>query len=261
MITQFRRFSFSTIALGMAACLAYTASLADGGDESPRGDASRWGLGVMGVAGPEPYRGVDNKAEVWPVVTYENRWVRFMGPQVDFKLGNTGPVSYALTASYSRNGYQSDDSAYLAGMEDRKDGFWLGGKINWKTPVVSLTTAWKTDVSNNSKGQQVSLAAERRFRFDSLGVTPSLGVKWQDDDYVNYYYGVKRSEARANRAAYSGTSTFSPEIGIRFDYQVAPKHMIMLDTGVTFLGSSIKDSPLVDRSSVYQVRAGYMYLF
>ena len=101
----------------------------------------------------------------------------------------------------------------------------------------------------------------RNFRSGALTVTPRIAANWHDDKYVDYYYGVKSTEARAGRARYVGESTTNAEVGVRFGYAVTPRHNVFVDVSATALGSSIKDSPLVEKSSESSVRFGYLYNF
>lgn len=249
-----------------ALVFALTALLASGASQAQDTDSketegSKWGVGLIGIYKERPYRDFDNKAEAWPLVTYENKWVRVFGPGLDVKLGKTGSVSYALTASYIKEGYSSDDSQFLTGMNDRKASIWAGGRVTWNNEIANLSASWQGDASGNSKGQRFSLGAERRFTFGDWGVSPRLVATWLDKKYVEYYYGVASSEVRADRAFYEGSSTVNTEIGVRMDYRLAPQHTLLLDVGTTLLGSGIKDSPLVNRSSVPDVRLGYLYRF
>ncbi|GAA5162945.1 MipA/OmpV family protein [Viridibacterium curvum] len=243
------------------ALLSHGASYAQqesaGGGQPPEG----WGLGVVASASQKPYRDVDGKAEVWPMLTYENRWIRLFGPGLDVKLGKTGPVSYALTAGMSREGYRASDSSYLDGMDERKGGIWLGGRVMWEAGFAKLSAAWQADASSHSDGQKVTLGVERRFAVDNLGFTPRVKAIWLDRKYVDYYYGVSASEARSNRPQYAGSSTVNSELGLRVDYRLTPAQTVFLDAGVTMLGSAIKDSPLVGRSTVGEARLGYLYRF
>jgi outer membrane scaffolding protein for murein synthesis (MipA/OmpV family) len=51
------------------------------------------------------------------------------------------------------------------------------------------------------------------------------------------------------------------EVGLRIDYTLSPKQNAFLDLRSTRLGDSMKDSPLVDRSSQTSLRVGYLYRF
>lgn len=247
-------------------CALATAALhgsarAHGGDAGEPAEGSQWGLGLAVMAETKPYRDFDNKTEVIPFVTFENRWVRVFGPGIELKLGNTGPVAFGLTASYGMDGYSAGDSPVLDGMAKRKGSVWLGAKASLRGDMGQLSAEWSADASGNSKGQQFNLGVERRFTFGEFGVTPRLSAIWLDRKFVQYYYGVETTEARAGRAAYGAGATVNTEVGLRLDYRPAPQHTVFLDLGATALGREIKNSPLVDRSSVPEVRLGYLYRF
>ncbi|GAB4063564.1 MipA/OmpV family protein [Uliginosibacterium sediminicola] len=252
------KFRLTTSVLAAATTLAPLCSQALEAEANPR---EGFGLGLALMSEQKPYRNVDNKLEVWPMLTYENRWLRVAGPGVDFKLGKSGSLSYALTASFSREGYKASDSSYLDGMDERKDGVWLGGRVTWIHEIANLSAAWRGDASSHSKGQKLTLGAEHRFSVDKLGITPRVAAIWQDRKYVDYYYGVKASEVRADRAAYAGSSTVNGEVAVRVDYRLSSAQSVFVDAGVTLLGAGITDSPLVSRSTVGALRLGYLYRF
>lgn len=233
--------------------------------QGPRdGDAAAdgaWGLGIAVMPERKPYRDFDNKTRVWPLLTFENRWVRVFGPGVEFKLGRSGPLSYGLTVGYAGDGYKASDSPVLAGMDKRRSGLWVGGRVGLRAGWASFSAEVAADAANHSQGQRLRLGAERRFQLGDVGLTPRLNATWLDSSYVSYYYGVKASEATATRAAYAPGSTVNTEIGLRMDYRLAPEQVLFADVGVVSLGSAIKRSPLVDRSTVPELRLGYLYRF
>lgn len=117
------------------------------------------------------------------------------------------------------------------------------------------------DASGYSKGQKIKVGVERRFDLGGFGVAPRAQLSWQDQKYVQYYYGVEQAEARAGRAAYQASGALNTELAVRLDYRLAPNQTTFVDLGVTRLGSSIKNSPLVDRSTLPMLRIGYLYRF
>ncbi|PTT79593.1 hypothetical protein DBR42_21105 [Pelomonas sp. HMWF004] len=241
--------------------LAPLASQAHGPEEGRDDTGSRWGLGLAVMPETKAYRDFDNKTEVWPIITFENRWVRVFGPGLEVKLGRSGPLSYGLTVGYAGDGYKASDSPFLTGMDKRKASAWVGGRLGLRTDWASLSADWSGDASSHSKGQKLRLGAERRFALGEFGLTPRVTATWLDSKFVDYYYGVKASEMRADRAAYAAGSTVNTELGLRVDYGLAPQHMLFADLGVTSLGSAIKRSPLVDRSTLPEVRLGSLYRF
>lgn len=252
-------FKTSLLAAALAALIPL-AAMADGADEG-NSEASHWGLGLAVMPETKAYRDFDNKTEVWPIVTFENRWVRVFGPGLEVKLGRTGPLSYGLTAAYARDGYKASDSPFLAGMDKRQASAWVGGRLGLQTDWASFSADWSGDASSHSKGQKLRLGVQRRFSLGDFAVTPRLTATWLDGKYVNYYYGVKAEEARVDRAAYTPGSTINSELALRLDYRLTPQQLLFADLGVTSLGSAIKRSPLVDRNTLPEVRLGWLYRF
>jgi MipA family protein len=241
--------------------LAFVATTAHADDEPQEDHGAQWGLGLGVSSETSPYRGVGTETNALPMLSFENRYVRVRGPSLDLKLPSAGPVSMALNAHYSTQGYKASDATELQGMDQRKGGLWLGASADWHLPWAQLSAEWQGDANGRSDGQQVKLEASRRFQVGDLGLRPHLAFVWQDSAYVDYYYGVRATESRAGRAAYVGSATVNTELGLQMNLPLAPSHSIFLDLSHTFLGSAVKDSPVVDRSGVTAVRAAYVYRF
>ncbi len=219
------------------------------------------GLGLAVSADRKPYRSFDHKVQPLPLVTYENRWISITGPGVDFKLPSAGPLDLRLRSRFGFEGYEAKDSHHLAGMAERKGTLWLGAAATWHTGVVDLSAELLADASGHSKGRQFALKAERRFQLGAWDITPRLALQQQDRKYVDYYYGVKGTEARLGRPAYEGSSALNLQAGVRVGYTLAPRQWVFVDVGATRLGSAIKNSPLVERSSQPAVTAGFLSRF
>jgi outer membrane protein len=257
-----RKPAASLLALFMFAALSQGARAQEA---KPAGEvgaqASQWGLGLAVGTTQQPYRGIERDTKGLPLVTYENKWVSVFGPALDVKLPSAGPLSFRLRARYSDDGYEAGDSPFLAGMDERKDGFWLGGAAIWRNDLANLSAELLSDASGNSKGLKFKIGVDRRFQMGAFDVTPRLSATRLDAKYVSYYYGVNANEATVNRAYYQGGAAVNLEAGIRVGYAIAPRQSVFLDLSSTRLGSSIKDSPLVDRSSQNGLRVGYLYRF
>lgn len=257
MQATFRAAHLCSGALGLA--LFTTSALADGPGQP--GQEAAWSLGLGVSSETSPYRGVGTETKALPVLAFENAHMRLFGPSLDVKLPSTGAVSWALRVRYSDQGYKASDAAELAGMAERKGGFWLGGRADWRLPWGQLSGEWLADASDRSGGQQFKLEASQRFPLGGVSVRPHIGLVWQDRSMVDYYYGVGQQESRPGRAAYAGKSTLNTELGLQVMVPLAPGHSVMMGLTHTVLGSGIKNSPLVDQSGVSAVRAAYIFRF
>lgn len=253
--------AFAAIAAAAISATCLPAARAQTGDEKFQAGGSQWSLGFGLGMERKPYRDFDDKAMAIPMLGYENRWVSLAGPSLDLKLPSAGPVAFRLRARYAADGYEAEDSPHLVGMEERKASVWLGAAAIWRGEAANLTAELLADASGHSKGTRFKLQLDRRFGAGAFGITPRVGVHWVDRKYVDYYYGVRASEASAGRARYEGEAATQLELGLRVDYAVAPRQTVYLDLSTTRLGSGIRNSPLVERSSQTGVRVGYLYSF
>jgi len=224
------------------------------------------GLGLAFNSRQSPYAGVDRKNRVLPLLTYENSWFRFVGLGGEFKLGHVAlapadDLSFALKVDYHLDAYKSSDSAALAGMAARKGGVWGGGVVSWRNPIAQVRAEWSADLSGHSKGQALSLGAEHRFGFGPVGLTPHVRAQWQDGNAVDYYYGVRDTEALPGRPAYAPGAATTLEGGLRTDFTFARHQSVFLDLSVVHLPGAIKDSPIVEHANLSSVSVGYLYRF
>lgn len=249
--------------LAAAGLLTASAALAQAAS-APRegeGDTTRWGLGLGVSADARPYRALDRKAEVLPLLSFENRWVRVAGPGLEVKLLRQDPVSLGLTIGYARDGYKPEDSPVLAGMASRHASAWLGLRAGMRTPVGLLTAEWAGDAASHSGGRKLKLGVEQRLAWGELGLTPRVSATWLDAKFVQYYFGVEASEALGARPAYAPGSTMNVDAGLRLDWRLDAEQTLFADVGVTALGREIRNSPLVDRRTVPGARMGWLYRF
>lgn len=246
---------------------------AEGGDVG-RGDTSdqgftilsnatnvtRWGLGAgVGVA-ESPYKGYGSKVDPLPIVSFDDKWVHVFGTTIDVKVGSWYGVSAALRGKFSLgDGYKQSDTPILNGMQDRNgNAFWYGPALAWRTAFGTLSADY---LVGGNKGEQASVDYRKSFDFGDVTLTPHVGVDWLSAKYVDYYYGVLASEATAGRPAYAGKATWNTTLGASVDYTLTRHQTVLLDVGVSHLGSGITDSPLVGKRFIPEVKLGYLYRF
>ena len=252
-----QRWSLLALTFG-AALLSYSAFAEQQANEPP----VVWGLGVGVLVAEQPYTNMSNKTLVFPNFLYISEHIRLVGDGLDLKLASQDQWTFALRVRYSLlDGYKSGDAPILSGMNDRSAGGWVGGAVTLKTDFAKISLEALGDVSGKSNGRQAALNFVRDFRSGSFILTPHAAIRYADKKYVNYYFGVTRSEATSYRSAYEGASTVNFHIGLRTKYMVDRKQTIFLDAGATALGKGITDSPLVDKKIIPLVAVGYLYSF
>lgn len=217
--------------------------------------------GIVAGVDRQPYRDMDARKRVLPLLIYENDWVSVALPTLDLKLARFGDVSLRLRSRFGFEGYAAKDSSYLAGMDKRKGSLWLGAAAVWDSPLGELSFDWVADTLGHSKGNIWQLQFERRFEFGAVALTPRLGVRGVDRKYADYYYGVKPGEALAGRPVFVGDGARQTELGLRMSYQVSERGMLFADASALKLGKAIERSPLLQRRQHAGLFAGYLYRF
>lgn len=240
---------------------------AHAGEQPSRAGTSSWGLGLGVASTQQPYTDIDRDNQAIPLIYFENDYVRVFGPTAEIKLpslriSDSQQFNFNIVAEYDSSGYEEGDARILDGMDDRDGGFWGGAKVEWQNELVNVNAEWLADISGDSDGQRFTLGLERSWTFgEHMMLTPRLAAVWQNQDYVDYYFGVRSDEVRVDRAAYEGKSTINTKFGVRGTYMFDQQHSVFLDLEAVRLGSEIEDSPLVDTSSENSVRFGYLYRF
>jgi outer membrane scaffolding protein for murein synthesis (MipA/OmpV family) len=253
---RFKRALLATLAASAATASQSAFAQQQGSGGSPLGI----GLGV--AAFKRPYTGTDAKAIPFPMITYENEWVRIAGVGADLKFFDEGSLEFGLRAKFAlADGYKSGDAPILNGMADRKGSVWIGPEVRWNTDGTKVSFELLGDALRKSKGIQAKVGVEHDLRSGSFVFTPHAAATFVDKKYVDYYYGVSTAEANLNRPAYGGRSTINLDAGLRTAFMFNPSNSIFVDLDATALGKGITDSPLVDHKVVPAAVVGYLYRF
>lgn len=225
----------------------------------PRHERDPLGPRRRGGIEQAPYKGYGTRFTPIPLIFFENKWVHAFGTTLDLKIGKWNNVSMSLRGKYALgDGYKQSDAPILNGMQNRNGAFWYGPALSWHTAFGTLSGDF---LAGGNKGEMASIDLRKSFEYGNFSIEPHVGAEWLGSKYVDYYYGVRPSEVRAGRPAYSGKSTYDMSVGARVDYQFTRHQIVILDVGASHLGSGITDSPLVGKRFIPQARIGYLYQF
>lgn len=218
-----------------------------------------WGFGV--AASQDVYTDFDNRIVPIPIIGYTGEKLRVYGPFVGYQLFQQDGFTLDAQLVPVFAGYEEDDSAVFTGMEDRDFSYAAGIGLNYNTGgwVYSLST--NADILGKFDGYQASARIGKQFRIDQYMIEPSIGVNYQDSNYVDYYYGVRPEEATAFRSAYNGDGALNTEIRIAVSTRQFFKGMTRLELGATFFDDSISDSPLTDDDTSLNAMLVYTRFF
>ncbi len=223
-------------------------------------------LGLGALAHDDAYKGKDTQVLPMPIIWWQHGNLYVRGSRAGVILGN--PDSKVLECSLFLEprfmGYDSDDSNNLFGMDDREYSLDAGIGVEWPIPHaygITLDTSFAADILGENEGQEVKVALTKLFDFKPFFFKPRLGVAWQSQDLVDYYYGVRSQEATAARPAFSPNDAFNPALGLDFYVGLSEEWMLISRVNVNFLDSEISDSPIVEGHATQAYLIGVARMF
>lgn len=220
-----------------------------------------WMLGVGGSYSDSIYRGVDSELSLMPLISYQGERLFLRGPRIGYKVIKAKSFSLTLIGNYRMEGYDSSDSSFLTGLDDRDPTLEVGVEATMNTPFARVSLGFLNDLQDNHDGHEISLSLSKRYRYGKLSVTPSVAALWQSDDMADYYYGVPAAAVTDERPAYEADAALLYRTGIALNYMLGESWILNTRLSATWYPSEANDSPFVDDDVSTQFFLGIGYRF
>lgn len=216
-------------------------------------------LGIGALYATKPYVDVDEETFVIPlaILEYKDFWID--GRVFGYKFYQIEDVEFSIAGQPRLMGFDSSDSSFLAGMEDREWSFDGGLRVSWENELFELNVTGVTDLFDKHQGQELSAIISKEL-FQGF-LTPRLGVKWLSESLVDYYYGVRGREGTAARPPHEGDSSANFVTGLTAALPLGERWAFVTDFEYENLGSDIEDSPIVDANEILTYVIGIVYRF
>ena len=188
--------------------------------QNRRGPPEGFTAGVGAIYVSSLYKGQEYRFQ--PIPSFSINYGRFsmFGPRLAYRvLGEQGNGISLIALPAFFDGYDAEDSPALSGMDARKGTANVGASFNYRIKGITLLGSYTKDILGIHGGSSASLSLRTGIPinviFKSLPFTFigfGAGVRYSSESFVNYYYGVKQSEAALDRPAYFSTSALNPFI-------------------------------------------------
>lgn len=217
----------------------------------------RWTFGALAIERDAPYRDYDQGVLVVPLIRFEGERAYLRGLRGGYVLHRDGGFELGPFLQVRGDGYDAEDSDFLAGMDDREFSLDAGVAASWRRDGFGqLELSAATDALGRSGGHELEASYTALFRAGGFTFVPALAVKWQSDDLVDYYYGVRDEEALPGRPAYRGDAAMVPELSLLATRRFGAHWTLYGRVGHSWLPSEIRNSPIVDASGRTTVMLG-----
>lgn len=227
--------------------------------------AQKVSLGAGPYIQSQPYSDVKNIVVPSPVIFFDNslfyiRWSRaglyFMGEKNDdYAWG------LSLTIQPRPYGYEASDSAALEGMQQRKNSLEAGVALSFKRGDAYVESMLVTDVLGRSQAWIFKTEVGYAWHVGDLSLYPSLLVIYQSADFIDYYYGVKAEETRANRPYYKPNSGVDYAAQTYISYPLTKELDIFVNIRADRLSNQVTSSPIVEDGYIYSGLVSLIYTF
>jgi len=208
----------------------------------PNGFIYGFGLGIN----QEIYKDYGMRVIPIPLLGYRGEDLKIFGPYASYDIADFDKLSFSIKLAPRFAGFDEGDSSVFKGMDTRKSSLDAGIGVEYKFNNVRVDYSMMFDILGNYKGYESSSNVSYVWRLGAFFIEPSIGLKYQDSDMVNYYYGVRAHEVSATRGAYSPGYAVNSIVGISAATNSILNGLTRIGLTKTWYGNAITDSPLVE---------------
>ncbi len=220
-------------------------------------------IGTKVIFHNEPYKDVDNKILPLPYLVMRRGNFFIDGLKIGYRVAEGINGNFDLIITPRLEGFDANDSAILNGMGDHGFTIDTGIAMVWKQGIFDFNLTVLNDISHKSEGREVIASISHTYILTDkkLILTPNIGLRWQSENLVNYYYGVNSAQARPDRPAYSGESTMNYTASLDLIYSLNKRSNLFMAVEHESFGDDVYDSPLVDKEQAISFLLGYGWQF
>lgn len=221
-------------------------------------------VGLGGAYVSSPYKAHGGSILPTLPVSYEGErfYAHVLGAGVYLWKGERQDISVGLAyAALSFNADKTDDNR-LKRIENRYDTINAAAQYRLRTDFGHLGVQVARDILGHSSGFSADVSYKYPFSLGPVYLIPGAGLRWDSKEQVDYYYGVSGKEAhKSGLGKYSPDSALSPYLSLAARWAFADNWSLTAGGEVQFLGSEIKNSPVVDKAQIFSAAIAVMYTF
>ena len=251
------------ILVGTLAMLLSAGVFADGrdGDGDESGPPVFFAAGALVSVEQSLYSGGENGVDFLPLLLAQLGPVYVRGTRFGVYLYGRDDLTVSAGIALDLRDTDWGDSPQLADM-DELDNVVLGElRVSREAEWGNLDLSFAADVSGRHDGYLAGLFFGQPFEVGRLEVEPRVGIKWQSAKVIRYYYGVGAADVQSDRPLYQPDGGVSFEFGVAATYPFAERHALRFEVRAESVSSEVSESPIVDRGSFVNIRAGYFFRF
>lgn len=224
-------------------------------------EPGQWGLGLVAFAYQAPLKDAGGEEGLFPFFYYQGERLSSDLQQVSYRLNDSESFAFSVLGQLRSQGYEPERGGTLDGMADRDPSIDVGFLCQWIGDTGTIELSGVVDVSGKHDGQEWAAGYSMPLLFPGWLVVPSVGVRWQDADLADYYYGVRSSEALPGRPAHRVGSGLRSYAEVSAFYEWTQDVSVIIGASHSFLGDDVGDSPIVEHDYESSAFLGLLFEF
>ena len=206
-----------------------------------------------------------------PYIRYEGEKVSLKRGGFQYRFFDNDEITIDLSLGASLP-VESENSNARKGMEDLDFALEVGPRFNYKvyedpkhkvTFKLPVRAVISTDIQNfERQGFLVAPNMNYKYNKDDFQIKVKSGPIWADDDYHNYFYGVRQKDVTATRQSYDAQGGYNGYRNtISFRYKQNKWNYGAFVSHFNIEGASFDDSPLVETENALFLGTFISYTF
>lgn len=222
-----------------------------------------FGIGLTSSVAQRPFVGVDDQNASLLYLSYRYKRFYIEGLDIGFNLYKN--KSYSLNVLGTPRFYEVEpafaSNGELNGIDITKPSYFGGVSSQIRTDFAIYTFQVLHDLTESDGNELVAQVSKPYKLNNKLSLTPSIGLVYQDNKLVDYYYGVQANEVAIGRPFYSGQNSLNYNLTLNSIWNVSDNIDLLGQIKYEILGDGITNSSIVDENSTYNFTVGAVYRF
>lgn len=227
---------------------------------------NRLGLGLGIGSSSKLYKQEDDNVTPLPLIDirYDNFYVEgvnigyqaYKNELLTMSIFLDPLAGFPVEGKDMKNGYKS--------IDDRETQAMLGIKGDFNISNIDMRGTALVQAGEHGSKARVSLF--KVISMDKFRIIPSAFISYYSADFSDYYFGISEKEVVRNNSSkitgtYEADGALSAGLRITGDYSINDRLSLLIFLGAERFSDEIKDSPIVENSTIYSAGVGAKYFF
>jgi len=223
--------------------------------------------GLAPLSASLPWKGMDEQSVLAPYLEARiGNWSFGVESMANYQHSINESIIINTGISFRNNGYKNQASVFTKPSNDPVFENYHRPKLEY---AAQLDVRWQLlsiginqDLTNNSRSTSIKSAIDiplyRKMSTNKtigLQIKGTLFVHWYSAEYINYYYGISRSQVDTSlgRNQYQGREAINHQLSLNTIMTFNPKWQLKSIISRTKLNQEIYDSPIIDAKHEDQI--------